>query len=268
MTSRNKKLSESLERVYRKYNHREYVHPDPLEFLYRFDRIEDREIVGLLASGLAYGRVRSILTSIDRVLDILGSEPSAFVADTGSSRLTGLLADFRHRFTSGPELAALLSSASSLQREHGLLGNIVTDMCKDVTLREGLSEFVSLLLGRAGIEKCTLLPRPALGSACKRLHLYLRWMVRKDEIDPGGWDGMSPAKLIVPLDVHMFRAGRSLGFTRRRSADVGAAMEITDGFRRFCPDDPVKYDFALTRWGILGLKTDELFRELFSDRLR
>jgi len=264
MTSRNMKIAESLECIYRKYNRREYVHPDPLEFLYRFDRIEDREIVGLLASGLAYGRVRSILTSIDRVLDILGSEPSAFIADTGSARLTGLLADFRHRFTSGSELAALLSAASSLQREYGLLGNIVTDLCSQVTLREGLSEFVSLLLGRAGVEKCTLLPRPALGSACKRLHLYLRWMVRKDEIDPGGWEGISPADLIVPLDVHMFRAGRSLGFTRRRSADGRAAIEITDGFRQFCRNDPVKYDFALTRGGILGLKTDELFRELFS----
>lgn len=264
MTSRNNEISENLERVYRKYNHREFVHPDPLEFLYRFDRIEDREIVALLASGLAYGRVRSILSSIDGVLDILGSEPSAFIADAGSAGLAELLADFRYRFTSGSELAALLSAASSLQCEYGLLGNILTDLCSAVTLREGLSEFVSLLLGRAGVEKCSLLPRPALGSACKRLHLCLRWMVRKDEIDPGGWEGMSPADLIVPLDVHMFRAGRSLGFTTRRSADARAAMEITDGFRQFSPDDPVKYDFALTRWGILGLKTDELFGEFFS----
>ena len=265
MTGQDNKLSEILERVYRKYNRSEFVHPDPLEFLYRFDRIEDRELVGLRASGLAYGRVRSILTSIDRVLDILGSEPSAFVADTGSSRLTMLLTDFQHRFTSGSELAALLSAASSLQHEYGLLGNVVTELCSAATPREGLSEFVSLLLGRADIETCTLLPRPALGSACKRLHLYMRWMVRKDEVDPGGWEGMSPADLIVPLDVHMFRAGHSLGFTRRRSADARAAMEITNGFRQLCPNDPVKYDFALTRWGILGLKTDELFRELFSN---
>ncbi len=263
MTRQEADLSKSLECIYRKYNRRDYVHPDPLEFLYRFDRIEDREIVGLLASGLAYGRVRSILASIDRVLDILGSEPSSFVADAGSTRLTGLLADFRHRFTSGPELAAVLSAASSLQCENGLLGNIIADLSSAVPLQEGLSGFVSLLLGRADIEKCTLLPRPCLGSACKRLHLYLRWMVRKDEVDPGGWEGVSPADLIVPLDVHMLRAGRSLGFTSRKSADGKAALEITDGFRQLSPDDPVKYDFSLTRWGILGLNEDELFRELF-----
>jgi uncharacterized protein (TIGR02757 family) len=258
------KMSESLDCIYDKYNHREYVHPDPLEFLYRFERIEDREIVGLLASALAYGRVRQILVSISRVLDILGSEPSSFIADTENTRLTLLLAEFRHRFTAGSELAAMLSAASALQREHGLLGNIVADMSSSGQLMEGLSDFVSLLLGRAGIEKSTLLPRPCLGSACKRLHLYLRWMIRQDEVDPGGWDCLSPADLIVPLDVHMFRAGRSLGFTRRKSADGRAALEVTEGFRRICRDDPVKYDFAVTRYGILGLKTDELFRKLFS----
>ena len=89
-------------------------------------------------------------------------------------------------------------------------------------------------------------------------------MVRRDEVDPGGWEGVSSADLIVPLDVHMFRAGRSLGFTRRRSADGRAALEVTEGFAKICPDDPVRFDFAVTRYGILGLKTDELFRELFS----
>ena len=88
-------------------------------------------------------------------------------------------------------------------------------------------------------------------------------MVRKDDVDPGGWDGVSASELLVPLDVHMYRAGIALGFTGRKAADCRTAREITEGFRRFSPDDPVKYDFAVTRYGIQGLRTEQLFRDLF-----
>jgi uncharacterized protein (TIGR02757 family) len=101
--------------------------------------------------------------------------------------------------------------------------------------------------------KCTggyLIPLPHKGSACKRMHLYLRWMVRKDAVDPGGWKGISPAQLIVQLDTHMANIGVSLGMTRRKSANGAMALDITNAFRRISPDDPVKYDFALTRFGI------------------
>jgi uncharacterized protein (TIGR02757 family) len=95
-----------------------------------------------------------------------------------------------------------------------------------------------------------LVPSPAAGSACKRLNLFLKWMVRSDAIDPGGWTGVSPRQLIVPLDIHMRRIGRRYGLTRRMTANMRMALEITAGFRRFCPDDPTRYDFALTRPGI------------------
>jgi uncharacterized protein (TIGR02757 family) len=95
-----------------------------------------------------------------------------------------------------------------------------------------------------------LLPDPARGSTCKRLHLYLRWMVRSDAVDPGGWRGIDPACLIVPVDVHMHRIGRALRFTQRRSPSLESAREITEAFRRIQPTDPVRYDFALTRFGI------------------
>lgn len=100
--------------------------------------------------------------------------------------------------------------------------------------------------GRAG----HLLADPGKSSACKRSHLFLRWMVRKDRVDPGGWDSVSPACLVVPIDTHMYRIGSVLGFTRRKSADKMCALEITRGFRRLAPNDPVRYDFALTRFGI------------------
>ena len=110
-----------------------------------------------------------------------------------------------------------------------------------------------------------LLPSPSAGSACKRLNLFLRWMVRQDNVDPGGWDSVSPAKLIIPLDTHMHRIGRRLGLTPRRQADLRTAIEITEGFRGICPSDPVRYDFALTR---LGIRRDEGVEDFLSGALR
>jgi len=100
------------------------------------------------------------------------------------------------------------------------------------------------------IKENSLLPCPEKGSACKRYHLYLRWMVRKDAVDPGGWDGISASKLIVPLDVHMHRICMGLGLTSRAQADLKTALEVTQRFRAIVPEDPVRYDFALTRTGI------------------
>lgn len=256
-------LRELLEKVYLKYNKREYIHPDPLEFLWRYNSIEDREIVGLLASGLAYGRVARILKSTEKVLDVLGPDPSGFLRKISSHELSRALVGFKHRFTTASEIVSLSKSASTLQEEWGLLGNMLEAFLSEDTYYNALERFVVSILKRAGIEKCSLLPRPSLGSACKRLHLFMRWMIRSDEVDPGGWETISPSVLVVPLDVHMFRAARILGFTGRKTAGGAAAFEITDRFRVINPGDPVKYDFALTRMGIQGLHHDNLFRKLF-----
>jgi len=114
------------------------------------------------------------------------------------------------------------------------------------------------LVKAMGRERSYLLPDPRLGSACKRLNLYLRWMVRRDAVDPGGWN-VPPAKLVVPLDTHMHALGRALGLTDRRSADLRTALEITAAFRAIAPDDPVRYDFALTRLGMRGGERREAF---------
>ena len=258
------KLRERLETVYTKYNRREFIHPDPLEFLWRYSSTEDREIVGLIASGLAYGRVAQILKSTEKVLDVLGPAPSAFLRNVPRKELSGALAGFKHRFTTSPEVVTLLESASVLQKQWGLLGNMLgAFISEEGTYYNALERFVETILERAGMEKCSLLPRPSLRSACKRLHLFMRWMIRKDEVDPGGWEWISPSVLIIPLDVHMFRAAGALGFTARKTASCAAAFEITESFLTINPNDPVKYDFALTRMGIQGLQRDILFRELF-----
>ena len=108
----------------------------------------------------------------------------------------------------------------------------------------------ALLGGRTPEYRNSLLPLPDRGSACKRLNLFMRWMVRQDAVDPGGWSGVPLSKLIIPLDTHMHRISRAMGLTSRRQADMGTAMEVTRAFQKFAPDDPLRYDFVLTRLGI------------------
>lgn len=256
-------LKELLEDIYSRYNRRECVHPDPLEFLYRYRKVEDRELAGLVASGLAYGRVSMILKSVETVLALLGPSPSSFLETADPREIRRNLKEFRHRFTPGSEIAGFLLSISALQKEYGLIGNLLAELAEGRPYLEALDLLAERIL--APMEKKShLLPKPSAGSACKRLHLFMRWMVRTDRVDPGGWGMISPSDLLIPVDVHMHRIGICLNFTKRKSADGRTAREITDGFRSICPEDPVKYDFSLTRYGIQNLTGCSLLKKLFS----
>jgi uncharacterized protein (TIGR02757 family) len=241
----------ALERLYARLNRREYVHPDPLEFLYDYEDARDREVAGFVAASLSYGRVRSILQSVRAVLPVLPT-PARALQDMARCDLAERLAGFAHRFATGAEMAALLAGVSAVLRRHGSLNACFLHHLSagDATVSRALAGFVGELREGTGGLDAHLLPDPARGSACKRLHLFLRWMVRQDAVDPGGWTCVAPRQLLVPLDVHMHRIGRALGLVRRRSADARAAEELTDAFRAFAPDDPVRYDFAITRLGI------------------
>ncbi|MBM4038030.1 MAG: TIGR02757 family protein [Planctomycetes bacterium] len=178
--------------------------------------------------------------------------PARFLAAATPELLRRTFADFKHRFATGKELAALLLGAKRLIERHGSLqAAFVAGLAVEhADVVPALILFAAELREAADGLDAHLLPCPTRGSACKRLNLFLRWMVRRDAVDPGGWGGVSPAKLIVPLDVHMHRICRALGLTGRDSADLRTAIEITAAFRAFAPDDPVRYDFALTRLGI------------------
>lgn len=223
------------------------MHPDPLEFLYVYESVEDREIAGLLASALAYGKVAQILRSVGAVLGELGPSPAAFVAGSSTRHLSGMFPGFKHRFTAGEQLGALLVGVKRALEEHGSLNAcFLQGMSRgDENVMPALCRFTAELTGTAPRSCDFLLPDPEKGSACKRLNLFLRWMVRHDRVDPGGWKGVPRSRLVVPLDTHMYQVGRALGFTARKSADLRAALEITRGFGRIVPDDPVRYDFSL-----------------------
>jgi len=245
----NGSAKERLEALYGAYNRRCYVHPDPLEFLYDFPDPLDLEIVGFIASSLAYGNVKQILRSVSLVLAKMGSSPSAFLLDLPFNRIAGTFSDFKHRFTSGEDIARLLWGVRLVIEKHGSLQKCFMSRLRrdDPTVIPALSAFVLNVFP----DGCDfLIPAPARGSACKRLNLFLRWMVRRDDVDPGGWDGVPPSKLLVPLDTHMHRIAMTLGLTKRKQADLRTAIEITEAFRKLCPSDPVRYDFVLTRFGI------------------
>jgi len=202
----------------------------------------------MIASALAYGKVEQILVSVRRVLDVMGESPAGYLAATAPSGLGRGLKGFKHRFTTADDMKQLMSGMRRVIKEHGSLNSCFVGHMDsgDETVLQAACGFADEVKGGKG--SCEfLVPEVGKGSACKRLNLFLRWMVRDDDVDPGGWTGVPAAKLIVPLDTHMFKAGHLLGFTVRKAADMKAALEITSGFARIAPADPVRYDFALTR---------------------
>lgn len=243
---------EDLEELYCRCNRREYIHPDPLEFLYAYDDPKDRELAGLIASSLAYGRVAQILKSVSFVLGRMNPSPSRFLRNASEKTLLSLFSDFKHRFTTGQELIRMLLGAKIAVERYGSLHEcFVAGLGEDDdNILDALSFFVEALSNESGNGRNSLLPAPAKGSACKRLNLFLRWMVRNDDVDPGGWDKVPPSKLIIPLDTHMHRICRLLNLTTCRQANMRTAREITRSFSCLIPDDPARYDFVLTRFGI------------------
>jgi uncharacterized protein (TIGR02757 family) len=239
-----------LETYYHTYNRKRFIHPDPIEFILNCSA-DDREVIGLLAASLAYGRVAQILTSVQNALSLLPS-PSEIARHATLPDLARRFSGFKHRFTTGTEVAGLLFGAGAILRHSGSLGAFVAanqDPAHENVLG-AMTVFANTLVDASDGRCRGLVSDPAKGSACKRLNMYFRWMVRKDRIDPGGWP-IRPAKLIIPLDTHMHRFARIHGLTARKAADMKTALEITEGFRKFSPADPVRYDFSVTRLGIL-----------------
>jgi uncharacterized protein (TIGR02757 family) len=226
---------------------------DPVDFVHGYDEPRDQEIVGLVSATLAFGNAVAARRSIGRVLTALGSEPAATVVSADESALQRRLRGFVHRIYRGEHLASLLCRAGDLLREHETLGNAFARFYRasGEDFREALARFADALRGdAAGRSLRHLISDPRAGSACKRLVLYARWMVRPaDGVDLGLWP-IEPSQLLIPVDTHVHRISRNLGLTNRRTATWATAEEITAALRQFDPDDPVKYDFALCHLGV------------------
>lgn len=244
-------LTPSLEKVYFEYNRREFVHPDPLEFLYYYEDVKDREIIGFIASSLAYGRVAQILKSVKKAIEPLGKYPSLSLPSMSDALIEASCRGFKHRFTNEKELSGLFRGLREIINTYGSVEKGLKENIKlNSDLLGGLNGLISEIDSYGYTSRSSLLVSPKGKSACKRLFLYLKWMVRQDEVDPGGWNCVTPEELIMPVDTHIFNISHKLGITERKNADLRTAIEITRAFAEISPRDPLKYDFALTRFGI------------------
>ena len=254
MTKRERELKEKLDALYLQWNQKAYVSPDPLETLYAYTDPLEREVVGMVASGLAYGRVSQILLSIEKILSMMGPSPRSWLLDQSPEEIDSACKGFVYRFTRGEHMHALFLGMRQAILTHGSLKACFLHGIspEHETLLPALSLFVKEIK-RKGELPGHLLADPEGKSACKKANLFLRWMVRRDDVDPGGWDDvLSASKLIVPLDTHMHKIALALKLTSRKAADLATAREVTRSLARFAPDDPVRYDFCLTRFGIRG----------------
>ena len=243
-------LADKFEKLYSLYNKREYVNTDPIQFLYAYDSPEDREIVALIASSLAYGKVSMIIRNVKHVLDLMEGCPARFVTDGSREKFEKVFLNFSHRFTKGSDLAAMLDGIRIVKKASGSINSCFKESLKicENDLCCSIECMIDKIIGLK--EANFLLPRPSAGSACKRLNLFLRWMIRKDDVDPGGWEGIRTSDLLIPLDTHMYKICFMLGFSKRKQADLKTVLEVTKAFGAIVPDDPVRYDFVLTRFGI------------------
>jgi uncharacterized protein (TIGR02757 family) len=252
-----------LDAQYRDFD-RDASATDPVNLVRRYADPADREIAGFCAAALAFGRVGSVMHSIERLFAILGPSPRATVETFDPSEYPQLR-PLVHRWVNGRDLAALLSILNRMLDAEGSLEGFFLRgySAADVDVGPALDEFCRAALAfdlssvygrrRAKLGVCHFFPRPSAGSACKRLNLFLRWMVRRDAVDLGVWSRVPASKLVVPLDTHVIRLGKCLRLTARHTPGWKMAAEITQALRALSPDDPVRYDFSLCHIGMAGM---------------
>jgi uncharacterized protein (TIGR02757 family) len=257
-------LSNRLERLYDAYN-REDAAADPIQIVRRYTRRDDQEVVGFCAAALAFGRVAGVLQTVETLTRVMGPEPAAYVRAFDPKAPHPELRAMVHRWTRGADLVALLWLLRQMIDRSGSIEAFflegydpdAVDLggALDSFSRRALALDVRAVYGKRAPKRtgvCYFFPRPSAGSGCKRLNLFLRWMVRRDAVDLGAWTRLPPAKLIVPLDTHVIRLGRCLGLTRYTSPGWRMAAEITASLRAIDPADPVRFDFSLCHVGMMN----------------
>ncbi len=276
MNSSNKRDGEWLEILYTHFNKSGFLYPDPLVMALQFPRQEDREVAALISSLFALGRVDSILTFLRDLFDHFDS-PCEQLQKLSAGEILEFCRGRVYRFFSPRRMASLLLAIGGVLRRFGSLeaasfpGEFGEFPALEAMARlrqnllreaEDHSQHSAVLRDHGstpspgsegilpGIVFPALVPPFRSGGAAKRLMLFLRWMVRKDDIDPGGWEILKPAQLVYPLDTHLMRISGQLNLRSRKSADLRTALEITRTMAAINPSDPVKYDFCLTRTGI------------------
>lgn len=243
-----------LEKNYLKYKS-EYSSVDPVWGIRRFKTNEDIEAASFITACYSYGRVEIFEKYLHTFFEKTGFKLHDFILNYSPYKDKSFLHKSNYRFNTADDFEKLILVLKKCYRKYGSLKNLFLQKYdgNEITVLNALQKFSEHLNSGTSGEGTFryLIPLPSKGSACKRLNLFLRWMVRKDEIDLGIWSrSVSKSKLIMPVDVHIYRISRQMGFVKRASADMKFALELTSFLREFDAGDPVKYDFALCHIGI------------------
>src|SRR5215203_4358627 len=257
------RLRPILDRLYGDFNVDRSA-ADPVWLAHRYQRPDDREIAAFIAAALAFGRVQSVLNSVDGMLHVMGPSPAAFVRRFDPAADRYCFKHLVHRWTNGADFAALVWILHQMIAQSGSIEAFFTDGLADdaVDVGAALQSFstralalnVSAIYGRKRPKPgvAYFFSRPSSGGACKRLNLFLRWMVRHDQVDLGVWNKVRPGQLIVPLDTHVIRVGRCLRLTKLKSPGWRMAADITASLRSIDPLDPIKFDFSICHLGMMN----------------
>lgn len=242
-----KEIKKEFDELTLKYETPDFIIKDPVQFPHRFSKKQDVEISGLIASCLAYGKREKIIEAIEEIHLLIQNEPYNFCRNYTKSEAK-LFKKFKYRYTKGEDIAMLFGGIAKVVKKYSSLEELFLKYhnAQDDTVKEGLVGFISEMLDCDNY----LLPCPTRKSACKRLNLYLKWMVRKPPVDLGVWHGVDASKLVIPLDVHVGNVARQRGILSRKANDWQSAYEITEFLRKLDVTDPTKYDFALFGAGI------------------
>jgi len=259
-------LKAYLDSLVERFEQPAFIAPDPIAIPHGFDDPRDREVIGLFSALLAWGQRKTVLNKMEDLCRRLRYRPFQFVYDFDETRDAPALEGFKHRTFQPIDALWLTLSLQAELRAHGTMEALFARHLPlgSVDVGPALQGFSTSLLTALPGTPARLrkhLARPDTGSACKRLNLYLRWMVRPGPVDFGQWARISPSQLVLPLDVHSGRQARALGLLERRQDDWRAAMELTQACRTLSPEDPARYDYALFGLGIYGDSPDTPFTD-------
>ena len=235
------------------YGTSRFIQGDPVQIPHLFTKKQDREIAGFFAAIFAWGNRTTIIGKSRELMGMMDMRPHDFCLHA-SPRELGSLAGFRHRTFNGDDLLYFVDFFRRHYRRYDSLETAFSQGMdpRDVTVEKGLVRFREYFFEDAHLQRTEKhIASPLQHSACKRINMFLRWMVRKDEVDLGIWTGIRPAQLICPLDLHVMRVARRFGLVTRKQADWAAALELTENLRRLDPEDPVRFDLALFGLGII-----------------
>ena len=254
-------LKRKLEYHYKKFDASQ-IFPDPLIFPRRFSKEMDIELSAFISSIFAYGNVTQIINILERIHTLIGESPTEFILEFDPKKHKHFFKEIKHRFYTGEDIKQMFLILQYVIKEYDSLKHLflLYHFDHEKNIKNSLSSFSSNLIeisNRLGYSSSGLkfmFPNPNNGSACKRMNLFLRWVVRKDELDFGIWKAIRSNELIIPVDTHVAKISRELGLTKRKNVSWQMAEEITQNLRKFDKNDPVKYDFAICHIGMRKLK--------------